>query len=492
MHNKLGEFDQDDLCYAPATELIPLFAAGKITPLQVLEAQIARIALHDRGVNAVVAKHFEEARERAKASGERYRTNTARPLEGVTVAVKDDLKVKGWSNGLGCIPLARLAGQPAPKDSPIVEFLRAAGAVMHIQTAVPEFCWHAVTWSRLTGVTGTPWNTAYAAGGSSGGSGAALASGFTTLATGSDIGGSIRIPAAFTGVCGFKPPFGRVPSGQTHQASNGPMARTVADLALMQNVLCGPHPSDLPSLRSKLDYSVIRADVRGAKVAVVYPDDKQLVDLDASVRASMEQAVKVYKAQGCTVDEVRLDTFTKENRKLFARALFAGAGMTMQRDVLAPYRDLVCRNTRMVMDGFPRGAVDGMDLFKGDELGERMHSEIQEKIFGRGYSALLMPTLATPFVPANWEENEDVDHVIINGVKTYGYIWILTWIFNLLSRYPVVNVPVGLGPKNIPLGMQVVANTYEDLEAFRFARAYHDAAPKLYTEGRFPTFEHSV
>lgn len=485
-------YSDEELCYTPATELISLFADGLVTPENVLDAQIRRIVRLDGKVNAVIREHYEEARVQARESLERYRTNTARPLEGITVAVKDDSKVKGWINTNGSIPFARLMDKPATENSPTIDHLLDAGAVLHVQTAIPEFCLHAVTWTRLNGgtVTSTPWNTAYTCGGSSGGSGSALAAGFATLATGSDIGGSIRIPSAFNGVCGFKPPFGRVPSGQTTYSSQGPMARTVEDLALMQNVLCSPHPDDLPSLRPKLKYPLAYPPVDGLKLAVVYPDKEELTDIDDCVRESIEKAIDVFRTQlNCTVDAIPLETMTRKNRTIFARSLFGGPGMTTLMAAAAPHRDLLCRNTRAVLDLAPPGTVGGAEVYNAEELGAKMHREIQKKIFGSGYTAMLVPTLATPFVDAEWEISEDKDHVIINGRKHYGYQWLLTWMFNLLSRYPVVNVPVGLTPNNVPMGMQVVANTYEDLEAFRVASAYYNAAPKLYTEGRMPTFD---
>lgn len=480
-----------DLCYASATKLIELFNQGTVTPKDVLLAQIARIGKYNSKdcVNAITVTNFDEALQQAEIATERYRRKEARALEGITVAVKDDCKVKGWVLTLGSIPMVRQAGRPATEDSPHIELLREAGAIFHIQTTVPELCLHAVTWSRLWGVTSTPWNTAYTSGGSSGGSAAALAAGFTTLATGSDIGGSIRIPSAFNGVCGFKPPFGRVPSGQIPYSATGPLARTMEDLALMQNIIAVPHPHDLPALRPKLDYPQFYEPIEGLKLAVVYPNTETMTDMDTCVRQALDEAVEVFRCRlNCTVDKIDLDLMTAENRKLFARALFAGPGMSFLTKESAAHRDLLCRNTRMDIDAFPPGSVNGIDVYKADELGTRMHSEVQDKIFTRGYTALLMPTTASPYVVANLGASEDVDHVTINGQKRWGFQYLYTWIFNLLSRYPTVNVPMGMAPNNVPLGLQVAANTYADLDAFRVASAYYNATPKLFTEGRMPSF----
>src|SRR5690606_34323438 len=140
--------------------------------------------------------------------------------------------------------------------SPVNERILRAGGIVHARTATPEFSCAGICWSRLWGVTRNPWNHAYSPGGSSGGSGAVLAAGSAPLATGSDIGGSIRIPASLTGTVGFKPPYGRVPEEAPFNLDfychNGPMARTVADTILLQNVIAGPHNRDIATLRPRL------------------------------------------------------------------------------------------------------------------------------------------------------------------------------------------------------------------------------------------------
>ncbi len=160
------------------------------------------------------------------------------------MAVKEEARIAGQRNTLGSLPLR---DEVAEKTAAFVQRIIDAGGIVHARTTTPEFSCAPVTWTKLWGVTRNPWNTQYSPGGSSGGSAAALAAGTTTLATGSDIGGSIRIPASFCGVVGFKPPYGRVPEVATfnldHYCHEGPLARTVADCALLENVIAGPHPS---------------------------------------------------------------------------------------------------------------------------------------------------------------------------------------------------------------------------------------------------------
>ncbi|MEE0815757.1 MAG: amidase, partial [Desulfovibrio fairfieldensis] len=214
---------KEGLAYLTAVEQIQYFREGALSPVDVLTAQIERInkyngPLNTSGrelkdylkfngqVNAVTYEHFGQAMQAAKEAEKRYKSGSARALEGVTVAVKDENDVRGWRVTMGSVLLQD--APPAGENAAIIDMLLSEGAILHIQTTVPELYIHSQTWSRLWGVTRNPWNIHYAVGGSSGGSGAALAAGFTTLATGSDMGGSIRIPTSRCGLYGFKAPFG--------------------------------------------------------------------------------------------------------------------------------------------------------------------------------------------------------------------------------------------------------------------------------------------
>lgn len=312
---------KEGLAYLTAVEQIKYYKEGALSPLDVLKAQIERIKKYNGPlnvggqeikdymkfngkVNAVTYEHFESAIQAAQESEQRYKAGSARALEGVTVAVKDENDVQGWRVTMGSVMLkdAPAAGENAA----IIDMLLSEGAILHIQTTVPELYIHTQTWSRLWGVTRNPWNLYYAAGGSSGGSGAALAAGFTTLATGSDMGGSIRIPASLCGLYGFKAPFGRVPTSETTFETLGPLARTFDDMALMQNVIAGPHPKVHASLRPRLDYPQTYQSLKGVKIALDYFGDWMKEGIDPAVRDSLAQAAEVLREQGAVVDEVKL------------------------------------------------------------------------------------------------------------------------------------------------------------------------------------------
>ena len=240
-----------ELHYLSAVEAKRLFADGSLSPLELLDAVVARGVEHEPQVNALTEQWVDEAREQARAAADRYaRREVVRPLEGIPLLLKEEQPIAGRTLEEGSLSEK---GTIADVTHPVVERVCAAGAVVHGRTTTPEFSCAAFTHTELWGVTRNPWDLAMSPGGSSGGSGAALAAGETTLATGSDIGGSIRLPSSLSGVVGFKPPFGRVPGmppfNSDTYCADGPMARTVADVALLQNVLAGPHPADQASLR---------------------------------------------------------------------------------------------------------------------------------------------------------------------------------------------------------------------------------------------------
>ena len=198
----------DDLPYLPATEAIKAFSDGSLSPVDLMRSIISRSERVEPHINAFTDTYFESALEQARAAEERYRKSTQRPLEGIPLAVKDEFKLKGTRRTSASLVYKDRVDN---ESDVIIDRLLDAGAIVHAKTTTPEFCLLGSCHSRLLGVTRNPWNLDITPGGSSGGSGASLAAGCTTIATGTDIGGSIRIPAALCGVVGYKPPYGRNP-----------------------------------------------------------------------------------------------------------------------------------------------------------------------------------------------------------------------------------------------------------------------------------------
>ena len=475
-----------ELAYMPAEEAIKLFKAKKLSPVDVLKAQIRRIEALNSKVNCITYRHFDEAMEAAKISEARYMRGNPRPLEGVTVGIKDENDVKGWKTTAGTVLLKDV--EPAKENAAIIDLLLEAGAVLHIQTTVPELYLAPATATHLWGITGNPWNLHYTPGGSSGGSGAALAAGFSTLATGSDMGGSIRIPSAQCGVFGFKPPFQRVPTSEISYESLGPMARSLTDMLLMQNVIAAPHPKIHASLRPKLDYPLEYAPVKGWKVVVDY--GRSMGPLDAGVEKSMNDTVSMLKGLGCQVEAKDLG-FKYEDLDTWAKGLLS-TSMGMMIEVAAEHKDVLTPYALNFVEKHA-GKLGPREAAEADALLVQYHRHIQKEVFGSGFNALVTPTMLTPYVPAAWNMSADKDFVFNNGEKIYKkWNFVNTWIWNMLGRYPVMNVPVGLAPKNVPLGVQVVANTFDDLTAMRLSVALAKTAPHLYSGKMMPDFRNEV
>src|SRR5580704_15117000 len=241
----------DDIAYLPATELLARYRAKTLSPVAVTEQALRRLESYEGALNAFVLYDPESALAAARASEARWQKGAPQGLlDGVPIAIKDTQLTRGWPRLVGSRTID--PNQSWREDAPATARLRAENAVFFGKTTTPEFGWKPTTDSPLTGITRNPWNLERTPGGSSGGSAAALAAGICPLAVGTDAGGSIRIPASFSGIFGLKPTFGRValyPASAFGDVSHvGPMARTVDDAALMLDAMKGPDSRDWHSL----------------------------------------------------------------------------------------------------------------------------------------------------------------------------------------------------------------------------------------------------
>ena len=291
-----------DLAYLSATEALARFRDRSLSPVELTQALIDRAAVVEPTVNALCVTYFDEALEQARAAEARYmgRGEAPRALEGICVGIKDEVPIAGQPCSMGSL-LRR--DEIADVTDPMAERILAAGGIAHARTTTPEFSTAGFTHSRLWGVTRNPWNPEYGVGGSSGGTGASLASGTSTLATGSDIGGSIRTPAAWNGVVGFKAPYGRVPQlppfNMDIYCHTGPLARTIADCALFENVIAGPHPADAAAIAPRYELPATFEGIAGMRIALcVRPDDWPV---DDDVAAAIRDAAGVLEQCGATV-----------------------------------------------------------------------------------------------------------------------------------------------------------------------------------------------
>ena len=294
----------DDLCYLTAAEALKRFARGTLSPVDLMSALLNRIEAINPLINAFGDCFFDKARDQARDAERRWRKGTARTLEGIPAAVKDAQNVAGQRTTYGS---PAHAGNYARTSDPMIERLLAAGAIIHARTTVSEFCLSGVCASPMWGTTRNPWNLAYSPGGSSGGSGAAIAAGMAVLATGTDMGGSIRVPASACGVVGYKPPHGRNPDAHPFNLDRlnhcGALARSVGDIALVQNVVAGWHPDDGESLSDMLVYPEAPESIAGLRVA--WSPDLSYRAVDPEVLANTERALRLLERLGCAVQRVQ-------------------------------------------------------------------------------------------------------------------------------------------------------------------------------------------
>ncbi len=456
-----------DLAQLTAHEALALFRSRALSPVELTRAVIDRAQAVEPRINAFTYCFFDRALDAAREAETRYRQGTQRALEGLCVAVKDAGHIAGQPTSSGS-----LLGDDTPQaaSSPVNQRVLEAGAIVHARSATPEYSCAAVTWSHRWGVTRNPWNPGMTPGGSSGGAAAALAACSATLATGSDIGGSIRIPASCCGVVGYKPPRGRNPVDAPFNLDvychTGPLARTVTDTMLFQNVLCGPHPADPTTLPRHRIAAV--PDMRGLRVAL--SPNLGLFEVDPQVALALQDAAQVFRDLGATVDEIDLpwgadvmEAALTHLRMIFGTSIAPARTRDLAR--MTPYA------RRFAEDGLrvtPRAYLAALTRTgaMGAELARAM----------LGCDLLICPTTALPAVPAEFDPG--TDSLAINGVPVDPMLgWVMTVPFNMLSTRPALSLPCGRAANGVPIGLQIVGNPFDDDTAFRAALAFEAACP---------------
>jgi len=468
-----------DPCWLGATEALELFRARKLSPVELMDAVIAQAGRVEPKVNAFSFRYFDEAREAARSAEKAYRDQTARPLEGLPIAAKDELSIAGRITTNGSLLLKDWV---APETDVVMRRLLAAGAIVHARTTTPEFSCAFVTWSKLWGITRNPWNSDITPGGSTGGGAAALASGTTLLSTGTDIGGSIRMPAAMCGIAGYKPPYGRVPQAPPWNldtySHDGPMARSVVDCALMQNVISGPHPSDIASLWPKIRIPPEFENIRHWRIA--YSPGLGIMDVDDDVRRGTEEAANTFRGIGAVVDEVKLGWDRRKCEKTAMIHLSAIMGAYFKKHYGAPeQREHLTSYVRHFLE--VSGEVTPENLLAELEYTNAMQAALGELF--RKYRVLIAPTVATTRIAADFDFSRD--DVVIAGKKVNPFLgWTLTWPFNTLSRCPVLTVPCGRADNGVPIGIQIVGRPYDDISVFQAGAAFEAAMGGPFVTGR--------
>jgi len=473
----------EDLCYLSATEALKLFKSRKLSPRELTAALIARTEGVNPKVNCFADRYFDEAMDQARAAEARYMKRGARtlPLEGIPLAVKDAQRVAGKRTTHGSLIFKDTVDT---HSDPMIERLQEAGAIVFARTTTPEFCLSGITASRIWGITRNPWNTDWGPGGSSGGSGAALAAGLTTIATGTDIGGSIRIPSAACGVVGFKPPHGRNPDGAPANFDRfnhcGPMTRSLADAALMQNITSGPHPLDHDSIRARVKLPLAPAAIKGMKIA--YSVDFGYVEVDRDVRQNMLQALDVLRRLGARVEEVDLGWSEEVDRDClhwYNCMNFGRQTIWYQRD----HADLMTDYALKFAEAAKRNtAMD--DVHRPWQRAHLMYQTLGPVL--AKHDVFICPTNNAPAVKAD-HDPWDPDFRINGKTVDPEFGWVMTHQFNMLHNCPVLALPSGHAASGVPTGIQIVGRSWDDARVFKAGLAYEKALGGWYTaKGKRP------
>jgi aspartyl-tRNA(Asn)/glutamyl-tRNA(Gln) amidotransferase subunit A len=457
-----------DIAYASATSLLGLYRKGALSPVEATQFLLDRLDGLQPKINAFCIVDRDGALAAAHKSEERWRRGEAGgKLDGVPVTIKDLMLMRGFPTLRG----SRLVDpdQDWSEDAPAVARLREAGAVILGKTTTPEFGWKALGDSPLTGITRNPWDLLRTPGGSSAGAAAACAAGIGPLHLGSDGAGSIRIPAAFAGIFGLKPTFGRVPayplSAMGLLAHIGPMARTVGDAALMLNVLSAPDHRDSYALPPEdADYrDRIEDGLRSWRIA--YSPTLGYAKVDSEIADAVTKAVRQFETLGAIVEEV--DTIFPSPREALLTLWAAGAAKLLvgysadQRALVDP--GLVAT----AAEGERIGAIDylGAELVR-TTLGQEMAA------FHQKYDLLLTPMMPIPALPVGQDLNDPMTERHWIDWSPFSYP------FNM-TRQPAASIPCGLTRADLPIGLQIVGPLYADAKVLRAARAFETTQPEL-------------
>ena len=450
-----------------AGELLRRYRRREVSPVEVVRDALARIERFNPVINAFLLVDGAGALTAAAASEARWKQGAPLGLvDGVPATVKDNVWAKGWPARRGS-----RTSDPAPcvADAPAVARLREQGAVILGKTTLPEFGWIGACHSPLTGITRNPWKLDRTTGGSSGGAAAAALLNLGHLHLGTDGAGSIRIPAAFTGVFGIKPSFGRVPAYPASPfgvlAHHGPLTRTVGDAALMLAVIAQPDPRDMTAWNTPApDFRIGLDDgVAGLRIAWS-PRLGHGAEVDPQVEAATARAAQLFADFGAVVEEADPNLpDTKEQIKAFWGAISATV-----LDGIAPQRraELDPDFRRLAEDGRRYSVADYVAAYHDRaELAETMRR------FHARYDLLLTPQMPIGAFAAGRVTPAD---------GSYGDEWInwspYTYPFNL-TQQPAASVPCGFTADGLPIGLQIVGPARGDHQVLRAARAFESARP---------------
>jgi aspartyl-tRNA(Asn)/glutamyl-tRNA(Gln) amidotransferase subunit A len=445
-----------------AVELLALYARGEVSPVAVMRDVLARVDACEPTIAALWGLDAQAALAAARESEARWRSGRALPLDGVPVTVKENIATRGVAVPLGT---AGTALHAATHDAPPAARLREAGAVIFAKTTMPDYGMLSSGLSSFHALTRNPWDLSKNPGGSSAGAGAACAAGYGPLHIGTDIGGSIRLPAGWCGVVGFKPSLGRVPIHPPYAGRvAGPMTRSVDDAALAMAVLAQPDARDAMSLpQQNIAWRELDIDVRGKPSLKglrvgLWLDAGWGLPLDAAVREGVLAAARAFEGAGAAVEP--LPAFT-------TRAMADGMNDFWRLRAWLDIRALPAARRARVLPFIRTWAEGGARL--SAEQGFRGYSQMAALrdaavAATHAFDAVLSPVSPVLNFPAEWamptnDPERAMEHIAF------------TLPFNM-SEQPAVAVPAGADASGFPIGVQIAGRRHDDLGVLRIARAF--------------------
>ncbi|NMY71236.1 amidase [Pseudomonas sp. WS 5414] len=446
-----------DLHDLSTTQLLAQFASRTLSPLDYYEHLLAHIGRWEPHIRALYAFDPEQVRQQARAATERWNKGTPNgPLDGIPVTIKELIATQGTPIPLGS---AATTLKPALQDAPPAARMREAGAIILAKTTVPDFGMLSSGLSSFHGITRNPWNTACNTGGSSSGAAAAAAAGYGPLHIGTDIGGSVRLPAAWCGLVGFKPTLGRIPIDPYYTGRcAGPMTRSVEDAVLMMRYLAKPDARDATSLPPLTgDWSDAPVSVNGLKIGLMLEPGAGLQP-EGFVCAAVEQAARLFESHGAQVRSLA---------PIMDRAQLDGLDRFWRARQWAELSALGAEQFAKVLPYIRDWAAPGADL-SGVEavLGFNQTFEMRRRaaqVFSE-FDLVLSPTNQVNRFPAEWpspsnDPQQPFEHIVFT----------LPW---NMGEQPALSINCGFAADGLPIGLQMIAPRFADQWLLQVAKTY--------------------
>jgi amidase len=457
-------YDRRLMNFLTATELVRRMRAKELAAREVLDAHLRQIERVNPKVNAIVTLVADRASERARLLDERAAHGRfGGPLHGLPIAHKDLVETKGIRTTYGS-PLFR--DYVPDFNTLMVDRIHDAGAVLIGKTNTPEFGAGSQTFNPVFGATRNPWDVTKTCGGSSGGAAVALASGMLPIADGSDLGGSLRNPASFCSVVGFRPSPGRVPRVPTNDAWNhlsvlGPMARTVEDVALFLSAISGPDPRSPLSIPEpgQTFAAPLHRDCKGLRIA--WCDNFAGLPFEPRIRQVFQASRKIFEDIGCITEAADPDFSGADESFKTLRALAS----------YGKHRTACPEMKRTLVEEIERGAaLTVAEIAQAESLRSQLFARIAH--FMSRFDFLVLPTSQVAPFPVEQEYVTEID-----GAKLRTYIdWMRSCYFITMTTLPAISVPAGFTPEGLPVGVQIVGRHHDDFGVLQIAHAFEQAS----------------